>query len=416
MVKQLYINGTGSGTYGVYLNSDTYLDSPSMDYKEYSVPARNGNVINYNKRMNNIIRKFDCYINSNVLSNLNSFKKLIYGNTGYMKIESDYDSDTYQLGYLAQEINVEPFNETGNFSVKFTLYFSCLPQKWFKNNSTSSWEQQGSMSGIFVIYHRSNPEVQRIIKQLPISEQPTADYYALMDLGQEQNMGTITNVSATNSNGLVIVYYANSYLSDYTTDVICYGNGTATASSYTPATQTGGQYIRSMFPVSGVALTASLTATTSNGTKTKSEDTTNFTSNISNTDAFGVTMDYELVTRMHNSQVLSAPIIYNSSYNGTQQNEMMAIIHFEQMDAALIQKIRDDFSTGSPNYYVTIEIDSNNTANIVKGTDTMNITSYLEVNGEIDGKADKVTFTDYRFAGNPGIIQKVTLKPRWWKL
>ena len=129
MKKNLYINDVNVTDFGFYINSDTYLDAPSIDYNTYTVPARNGNVIQYNKRFNNIVRKIECYIPymHDVQDVLDKLKKLIYSNVGYLKIRSDYEPDYFQYGYLAQEIKAIPFDK--ELSAKFELYFSCEPQK-----------------------------------------------------------------------------------------------------------------------------------------------------------------------------------------------------------------------------------------------------------------------------------------------
>ena len=77
--KNLYINNTNIGTYGIYISSDTILNSPQIDYKEYSVPGRTGNIIQYNNRLDNVVRKFTCHIplKTNVASGLASLHTFV---------------------------------------------------------------------------------------------------------------------------------------------------------------------------------------------------------------------------------------------------------------------------------------------------------------------------------------------------
>lgn len=133
MRKKLYINDIDISQYGIYISSDTYLNTPLIDYTEYQIPSRDGNVIQYNKRLNNVIRRFDCYIHDthNIQTSLNQLKKILYVHRGYMKLQSDYDIGTYQYGYLAEEIEVVPFGF--NNVASFSLYFSCLPSKYITN-------------------------------------------------------------------------------------------------------------------------------------------------------------------------------------------------------------------------------------------------------------------------------------------
>lgn len=150
MRKDLLINDVSLNSMGIFISSDTYLNSPLIDYTEFQVPGRDGNIILDNKRLNNVMRKFDCYIpeTQDINTALGSLKKLIYNVRGYVKIVSDYDPEVCQYGYFAQELNIEPFvNKTASFS----LYFSCLPQRIFIQNdshiSSNNIGNSGEMDG-----------------------------------------------------------------------------------------------------------------------------------------------------------------------------------------------------------------------------------------------------------------------------
>lgn len=180
--KQLYINGVGTGTYGIYISSDTYLNAPAPDLVAHPVPGRSGDLVQWNKRLNNIVRKFDCYIPDTVQVNFDGFKKMLYSNIGYVKITSDYESDTYQMGYLAEEIAAEPFLKDGNLKVTFSLYFSCQPQKYFKTNTSQS-QVMTSRAWEVRMLPRSHPLIQAMLQDIPVDELPTADAYVLQMLG-----------------------------------------------------------------------------------------------------------------------------------------------------------------------------------------------------------------------------------------
>ena len=135
MNKTLYINDIALSDYGIYCSSDTYLNAPSIDYSEYQIPARTGTLIQYNKRLNNVLRVFSCICRKETYKqSIDDLKKLIYSNVGYVKLESDYESDVYQYGYYADELNFEIVEHEE--VVMFELTFSCNPMKYFKDTAT----------------------------------------------------------------------------------------------------------------------------------------------------------------------------------------------------------------------------------------------------------------------------------------
>lgn len=166
MKKNLYINDVNVTDYGFYINSDTYLDAPLIDYNEYKIPARNGNVIQYNKRYENIIRKFECYIPdiNDVQSVLDNLKNILYTSVGYVKILSDYEPEFYQYGYLAQEIKVKPFNT--ELSAKFELYFSCQPQK-ISITTRDDFYRKFEQGGYYILNANNSELVRSALDDLP---------------------------------------------------------------------------------------------------------------------------------------------------------------------------------------------------------------------------------------------------------
>ena len=164
MKHSLYINDTNIGEYGIFISSDTYLDAPLIDYTAYQIPARDGDVILNNKRLNNVIRKFVCYIpdNTDVNVALNKLKKLLYSEFKYLKLVSDYNEDVYQYGYLAQEISVEPFNH--GMTATFELYFSCLPYKYLTSNPSVNLGNFGTPATRKIV-RNDNKDLLKVLAQ-----------------------------------------------------------------------------------------------------------------------------------------------------------------------------------------------------------------------------------------------------------
>lgn len=205
MRKHLYINDVDICDYGIYISSDTYLNSPLIDYKEYQIPSRDGNVIQYNKRLNNVIRKFVCYIHetTNIDSALNQLKMLLYKNIGYVKLASDYDENKYQFGYLAQDIVVEPFQF--DKVATFELYFSCLPQKYYDETEQTRLDVIGADTGQ-ILNLSASTFIQNVMNNVDLAYQPNKNTFVIMPIaiptGYEQNQIQIKYETTTPSNRL----------------------------------------------------------------------------------------------------------------------------------------------------------------------------------------------------------------------
>lgn len=215
-LKKLYLSADNvtwidSSTYGIYLNSDTYLNAPTIGYTEYSVPSRIGSLVNYNHRFSNVIRRFDCYIKTSFTDiDYGKFLKWIYTHPGYIYIKTDYESSYYQKGYLAQDIEVTPFvSGTPNYSIQFSIYFSCDPRKHL--NTVSELTKNAVSNGVV---SKDDPFVRSVLSQVSYYNLTDDIVYKILKISNVA--GTFTNVSASWSDGpdFFACFKANNDLSD----------------------------------------------------------------------------------------------------------------------------------------------------------------------------------------------------------
>lgn len=248
--KYLYINDTRIE--GIYISSDTYLNSPAFDYSEFQIPGRDGNVILDNKRMGNVIRRFDCYIpeTGNVETALRDLKSILYNNRGYLKIASDYDPGFYQYGYLAEGLEVSPFDQK---TASFSLYFSCLPKIF--DSSTEAYQTDNDIGvSLYVNRFKSNNDSELIAFQSQLKNDypysPIGWIYGSRDSSDYLTEGSTytINVSSPDTQKYVVLL---GKLSNWTTpqlettfDVICeVSNYEANNISFTVPTEGYPDYI-----------------------------------------------------------------------------------------------------------------------------------------------------------------------------
>lgn len=411
-MKQLYINGTGTGDYGIYISSDTYLSAPSIEYTEYQVPGRNGNLVNSSGRLNNIIRKFDCYIPDSAQANLDEFKKLLYGTIGYMQITSDYEPDTYQLGYLAQELEVAPFLSDDVLRVTFSIYFSCQPQKYYLTNSdiTQSVSPRGGQG---YVLPRSHPWIQRILKQTPTGDMPSASLYYLFIGSTFTSKINSASITLPTADFLALLSFQWDMAGQEFIDYIAHSNNGNTLTLSTPYNIPSGYNMLSYallipFDTIGIA--------TGNIYLDGVENTINrrvgalIDTHITQRTVLGLTASYEYKFGLSASSDLTYDhyTTIEGLLNGAKQWEGHIFI-----DSNALRTLLGSVSTNG----AVLTIDSE-TLSVVGGLigENRNLNAYVNIDGRIDGIADEIRVIDHNTAYEVMGISRFKISPRWWKV
>lgn len=202
----LIINGVSSADYGLYLNSDTWLNSPEIARESYQIPYRTGDLVRDEKRMNNIPRTFELFTKGpNAQQNVERFRKAIYtrpyGYTkltqsqNYSRIETSYDEAYASYGYLVGEVGVEPFQSGDALSLKVTMTFSCDPRKFFTQGTEIS-RAITFFADIEGVVNRGSKTMRQILSGTNAEFEHIADYFVLRYLGS----GNIGSSGATYTN------------------------------------------------------------------------------------------------------------------------------------------------------------------------------------------------------------------------
>lgn len=101
--------------------------TPARDYEEVEIPGRDGTLLISNDRVSNYTVSFDCYINYNFLPNYEGLIKMLLDRVGYKKLKDTADGWEAQACFLG---NVEPEMTPQNKGGKFTLMFTCKPDRY----------------------------------------------------------------------------------------------------------------------------------------------------------------------------------------------------------------------------------------------------------------------------------------------
>ena len=134
MRKHLYVDNTDLSTFGVYCSGQGTFGAPEKEITTYTVPGRDGLVLGVNERMENIRVVYPCFIYTNFAENMKNLRSFLLSRSGYVKINDDYDTTHFRMGFF--EAGIDPDVTTKNDAGSFNLVFNCQPQRWLNSGET----------------------------------------------------------------------------------------------------------------------------------------------------------------------------------------------------------------------------------------------------------------------------------------
>lgn len=396
-MKRLYIADLDSNTFedtsyeNIWMSSDTWLDSPGLNVNAYQVPGRDGNLISKNNGFGNVIRKFDMYMPSYVDYKFRSFKRKIYWKQGYMKLKSDYEN-RYSVGYLAQDIQAEPFNAEGDASVKFSVYFSCKPQKYAltSEDKTSSrrvcqrYPGAGSVAEDCELYvfDRNSEFIKSLFANLSASDIPNDEYFGVLDMSTAQSNLNTTDAYGTKFTALVEsqVPYPNTVLGFIASDPNALPNTTASTS------HSGHLYLVVAMPNMGFNVRVRHNTTISADYRTLTGGTylEGFT---------GIDVEKMRLKFKHNSPYTAK---YLPSYVYVYTRAVDSGGNYTYLNEGFITLCRDSYpietysdylytENGETYFDIEIDVDSQSAYLVKTGLVDINVNDYVEIKGHIGG-------------------------------
>lgn len=430
MAQTLTLSGTNLSSYGVFISSDTFLNSPEITYEAYDVPNVDGSLLKSENRLSNVVRTFECYCKNSTASNLNALKNYIYSNRGYIRIESSYDPGFYQMGYLAEAIEFEPFDYSGDFVAKFSLVFSCKPQKFFVETQIFTCPLSTQSMDTFIgVYSRNSTVIQQLFKDMPVSLQDNSTVFAVHIIAEANSRGdTFTNMTASvsgTSDNWICLAGMNTTVSTTgskikLTYIAASFDATVSASSYTSTATSGETTLVAVIPIdTQIRGNVTGSARVNGSTKTLSGITTArnaHTGTVTNADAVGETMTLELNYAMEDAtsnQISGTHCIGFYDTHDVFLGSCIFILHFEQMPSDVRSTL---FSYMNPSGYFTVKIDQNYNATATAGQGlTTLITEYYEVIGEKDEMCKRIRLFDAYLPPSSGTAySESVMKIQWW--
>ena len=132
MTNYFIFNGHSSLELGIKIKSKNIYSSPKRDLSLVSVPGRDGELVNSNKRYGNATITYTCFLPAKSIDELNTkirnVKKMLYvGSDSYHELTDSYDPDFLRYAIFNSKLDItDQVNKIGSF----TITFSALPFKY----------------------------------------------------------------------------------------------------------------------------------------------------------------------------------------------------------------------------------------------------------------------------------------------
>ena len=132
MTNYFVFNGQSSLELGIRIKSKNIFSASKYDMSLVSVPGRNGDLINSNKRFNNAIVSYTCFIPAKSIAELSTkirnIKKWLYVDVdSYHELTDTYEPDFVRYAVFNSKLDI---SDTANRIGIFTIQFSCHPFKY----------------------------------------------------------------------------------------------------------------------------------------------------------------------------------------------------------------------------------------------------------------------------------------------
>lgn len=141
-------DGEASDTFGMVVSEAPAFEKPKRRNTVYSVPGRNGSIINQEDCYDDVSRTYKVWVaddGAELSTKVNNITSWLYSKTGYLRLEDDFEPDYFRLGYYDGGNNISnELTQYGETSISFT----CRPERFLK-----SGEEEITISNGAIVYN-----------------------------------------------------------------------------------------------------------------------------------------------------------------------------------------------------------------------------------------------------------------------
>ncbi len=136
--KTFTFAGENSRDYGVYITGEGVFNAPERNVEMIDIPGRNGAYALDKGNFSNIELTYPAGIVADTEEDfaeaVSELRNLLCSQTGYVRLEDDYNPDEYRMAIYKSGLEVE---HDGLLTGEFEITFDCKPQRYLKSGETA---------------------------------------------------------------------------------------------------------------------------------------------------------------------------------------------------------------------------------------------------------------------------------------
>ncbi len=139
------IDNTASTAFGVYISGQGTFKAPARSLNMLEVPGRDGDLIGFGTRLENVSMTYPAFIYADFNSNIEALRAFLLSLDGYHKLTDTYHPNEYRM--VCYSGPFEPDVENNNKVGSFDITFNCKPQRFLVSGDTvSTFTAAGTIS------------------------------------------------------------------------------------------------------------------------------------------------------------------------------------------------------------------------------------------------------------------------------
>lgn len=131
-MRYFIFDEVNSGDYGVYVGNSGIYKSPEREITDVIIPGRNGSLTRDEKRFNNVVLPYSCYVVEDAPQNFKALQEILFSSASYRRLEDSMDPEFYRMARIHAEADfdiISSLHKQGTFQIEF----DCLPQRFYKS-------------------------------------------------------------------------------------------------------------------------------------------------------------------------------------------------------------------------------------------------------------------------------------------